>query len=75
MNYLIYYLKVFGRGGILLTTAETVEANNRPQSAMTVIVRGIPTKANTTQKALPFKVIGTMFPYPKYTLIKKEIDA
>lgn len=46
-------------------TADKVEANKRPQSAITVIVKGIPTKAKTTQKAFPSKVIGTIFPYPE----------
>lgn len=55
---------LFGKGGILLMSAETPVANSLPQSAITVSVRGIPTNANNTQKALPPVVSGTIFPYP-----------
>lgn len=44
--------------------SDTAEANSLPQSAITVSVKGIPTRAKTMQKALPPVVIGTISPYP-----------
>lgn len=43
----------------------TAPANNFPQSAITINVRGIPTKAKKMQNILPQLVDGTTFPYPK----------
>jgi hypothetical protein len=61
------YLNLVGSGGMCFTSVETVDANSRPQSAMTLRVRGIPTRANTMQKARPSTVSGAMFPYPERT--------
>lgn len=56
------YLNLDGSGGMCLNIVETVLANNLPQSAITVRVRGIPIKAKTIQNARPSVVIGTICP-------------
>lgn len=56
------YRNLGGKGGICLNNVDTELAKSRPQSAITVSVNGIPTRAKTIQKALPSVVIGTIFP-------------
>lgn len=58
----VSHLNLAGSGGMCLKRVETVEAKSRPQSAITVRVKGIPTRAKTMQKALPSVVIGTILP-------------
>lgn len=48
--------------GICLPNTETAVANKRPQSAITVSVKGMPINAKHMQNALPPIVTGTMLP-------------
>lgn len=53
---------------IFWATSLTPSAKSLPQSAITVKVKGIPTRAKRMQKILPQLVDGTMFPYPEKNL-------
>lgn len=48
--------------GICLPSTDTAVANKRPQSAITVSVKGMPINAKHIQNALPPIVTGTILP-------------